>query len=290
MSTWFRILWHGPLERVAAFIPESGLLLVLGIVLGVVMHYTGFGRKEVEDGGDFFFSLLLPLIILPSGYFLDAKVFLGGVELLLILMHAIVGTIITAVTIGLLVWVAAPILVTPIPVLQALAFGALLSATDPVAVLAIFEQAHVTSRLFNLVAGESLINDAAGITLYGFFVQLTLQQADDNSFPPVAVGWAFLQFLVISLGGLVFGLIGGALAALTSRFSDRLGVLEPIMVVLFSFLVYVTADWVGISGIIALFTCAVVQSFFADRNMREGSRLGTRSLVSKREKIIVMCF
>lgn len=152
VSTWCRIVWHGPLRRVAAWIPESGLLLVLGVVLGVIMHFTGFTRSEVEHFGDGFFLLLLPLIILPSGYFLDAKVFLNGLELTFILLHAIVGTVANALAIGLVIWIASPVFLAPIPVLQALAYGSLLSATDPVAVLAIFEQAHVSSRVFNLVS------------------------------------------------------------------------------------------------------------------------------------------
>jgi NhaP-type Na+/H+ or K+/H+ antiporter len=268
LSTVARVVWHGPLRRIAYWIPESGLLVSLGLLFGLVFHYSGsVDVYEVEGIGDVFFELLLPLIILPAGYFLDSRVFLYGFKLVLILLHALLGTIISSISIGLLVWVASPLFLTPIPVLHALTYGSLLSATDPVAVLAVFEAAHVNPKvfnsythnqlsnhslshyqLFNLVAGEATLNDAVGITLYGFFLQLSDLYPDPNSFPAVAAGWAVLQFLVISLGGLVFGLCGGAIASLISRWSGVLGVLEPIMVVVTSMIVFVLADWLGISG------------------------------------------
>ena len=97
----------------------------------------------------------------------------------MILLHAFLGTFLSALVIGFCVFAAADLFTVPVTAFEALAYGSLLSATDPVAVLAVFDQIKVNAMLHNLVAGEAILNDAAGLTLYGFFVGL------QNSIPPV---------------------------------------------------------------------------------------------------------
>jgi hypothetical protein len=146
------------------------------------------------------------------------------------------------------------------------------------AVLAVFEQMKVNADLHNLVSGEAFLNDAAGLTLYGFFVQLG-NSVGESEFPPVDVAWAFLQFLVICVGGCAIGILLGLLGALESRFTQRSGALEPLIVLSHGLVAYMLAYWIGMSAIIALFSCALVMSFFVDRNAREGSRVGIRALL-----------
>jgi NhaP-type Na+/H+ or K+/H+ antiporter len=90
-------------------------------------------------------------------------------------------------------------------------------------------QIKVNAELHNLVSGEAVLNDAVGLTLYGFFVQLG-EIVGERDFPPVDVAWAFLQFFVICCGGCAIGVLLGLLGALESRFTERSGALEPLIV------------------------------------------------------------
>ncbi len=123
-----------------------------------------------------------------------------------------------------------------------------------------------------------MLNDAVGLTLYAFFVQLG-EIVGDQDFPAIDVAWAFLQFLIICFGGCAIGVLLGLLGALESRFTERSGALEPLIVLSHGLVSYVMAFWIGMSAIIALFSCALVMSFFVDRNAREGSRTGIRALL-----------
>jgi NhaP-type Na+/H+ or K+/H+ antiporter len=93
-----------------------------------------------------------------------------------------------------------------------------------------------------LVAGESTLNDAAGMTLYGFFLALsaTLNNEPISAAVPFV---AIAQFLVIALGGAAWGLLFGILASLTSRFSGAIAVFEPLYVLLFGSISFIFADW-----------------------------------------------
>jgi NhaP-type Na+/H+ or K+/H+ antiporter len=220
----------------------------------------------------------LPLILFPGAYYLDANTFLQGWEFTMILLHAFLGTILSALATGFILWAAAPVFAFPLSIFDSLAFGSLLSATDPVAVLAVFDQIKVNAYLHNLVSGEAVLNDAAGLTLYVFFVQLG-DIASSGEFPPIDVAWAFLQFFVICFGGCAIGVCMGLLGAFVTRFTEHSGVLEPLIVLSHGLVSYVLAFWIGMSGIIALFSCALIMSFFVDRNAKEGSRTGIRAML-----------
>jgi sodium/hydrogen exchanger 2 len=257
------------------------MLLVLGLLLGIVMWAANLFPPAIppaDPRSELFFLVLLPLILFPGAYFLDAKTFLKKWEFTLILLHAFLGTAISALAIGFSIWAAGAVFSVPIGVFNALAFGSLLSATDPVAVLAVFDQIKVNADLHNLVSGEAVLNDAAGLTLYGFFVQLG-DSIGESDFPAVDVGWAFLQFFIICFGGCAIGIVLGLLGALESRFTERSGVLEPLIVLSHGLVAYIIAYWIGMSAIIALFSSALVMSFFVDKNAREGSRTGIRAML-----------
>ena len=83
-------------------------------------------------------------------------------------MYAFSGTLISAVVVGSLIYAIGGIFanVPGLSLSESFAFGALISATDPVSVLAIMKDMGTDKRLFNLVFGESIFNDAVTIVLY----------------------------------------------------------------------------------------------------------------------------
>jgi hypothetical protein len=110
-----------------------------------------------------FFNLLLPPIILASGYELHQANFFRNIGS--ILTFAFAGTFISAIVLGLILWVY-----TRIPIdgfsmtfVDAISVGATLSATDPVTILAIFNTYKVDPKLYTVIFGESILNDAVAI-------------------------------------------------------------------------------------------------------------------------------
>ncbi|MGH0162332.1 UNVERIFIED_CONTAM: hypothetical protein FKN15_049500 [Acipenser sinensis] len=112
-----------------------------------------------------FFLFLLPPIVLDSGYFMPSRLFFDNIGA--ILMYAVVGTLWNSSATGLALWgiKQAGLMDKKVDagLMDFLLFGSLISAVDPVAVLAVFEEVHVNETLFIIVFGESLLNDAVTV-------------------------------------------------------------------------------------------------------------------------------
>ncbi|XP_025282284.1 sodium/hydrogen exchanger 5 isoform X3 [Canis lupus baileyi] len=154
-------------RKVTSLVPESCLLILLGLVLGgIVLAVAKKAEYQLEPGT--FFLFLLPPIVLDSGYFMPSRLFFDNLGA--ILTYAVVGTLWNAFTTGAALWglqqagFVAPRVQASF--LDFLLFGSLISAVDPVAVLAVFEEVHVNDTLFIIVFGESLLNDAVTVVLY----------------------------------------------------------------------------------------------------------------------------
>lgn len=151
-------------RKVTSLVPESCLLILLGLVLGgIVLAVAKKAEYQLEPGT--FFLFLLPPIVLDSGYFMPSRLFFDNLGA--ILTYAVVGTLWNAFTTGTALWgLQQAGLVAPrvqAGLLDFLLFGSLISAVDPVAVLAVFEEVHVNETLFIIVFGESLLNDAVTV-------------------------------------------------------------------------------------------------------------------------------
>lgn len=145
----------------------------------------------------------------------------------------------------------------------AMVFGAVLAPTDPVAVVAVFRRLHMPSRLINLVESESLLNDGTGVVVFGIAVGL-LSGASGMSWTSAA-----LQFVRLSAGGLGFGLVSGLVLSLLTRRIDDPQV-EISVTVLAAYGSYLVADYLGLSGILAVVGAGlVIGNYGRPRGMSE---------------------
>lgn len=147
-------------------VPESCVLIVLGTIVGVVIHLTEIKGSIPTFSSERFFFILLPPIILESAYSLHDKTFFNNIRT--ILLYAVVGTLINVFLVGSSLFVVEQFGWfgrEDIPLVECFTFSTLISAVDPVAVLAIFQELGVNKSLYFLVFGESLLNDAVVITL-----------------------------------------------------------------------------------------------------------------------------
>ena len=118
---------------------------------------------------------------------------------------ATVGVVLFTVLIGGLTWILFALLGIPVPFVYCLLFGALISPTDPIAVLALLKQLKAPKALEVTIAGESLFNDGVGVVLFLGLLEVTI---GGHGFDPARL---VLLFLRESVGGTVFGLAAGYL-------------------------------------------------------------------------------
>ncbi|XP_016103857.1 sodium/hydrogen exchanger 5 [Sinocyclocheilus grahami] len=165
-----KILFHLS-QRFTTAVPESCMLILLGLVLGAVVLIASKKQPYQLDPG-LFFLFLLPTIVGDAGYFMPARLFFDNLGA--ILMYAVVGTLWNAFCTGFCLYGVKMAGVIDEKVnaglMDFLLFGALISAVDPVAVIAVFEEVHVNETLFIIVFGESLVNDAVTVVLYKVYI------------------------------------------------------------------------------------------------------------------------
>lgn len=156
------------------YLPEASASLLIGLIVGGLANISNTEnsiRSWFNFHEEFFFLFLLPPIIFQSGFSLQPKPFFSNFGA--IVAFAILGTFIAAVVTAILVYLGGFMyLMYKLPFVECLMFGALISATDPVTVLSIFQELGTDTNLYALVFGESVLNDAVSfmINVISFYV------------------------------------------------------------------------------------------------------------------------
>ena len=164
------------------------------------------------------------------------------------------GVIISTIVIAVLFWGAGQILSSPISFAWALVFGALISPTDPIAVLAMLKQARVAKTLEMDMAGESLFNDGVGVVLFTILLAAAMGSSGESGIDFVELG---RLFFVEALGGAALGFVTGYIAYLAMRAIDD----YPVEVLISLALVtgtYALAQPLHVSGPIAVVVTGVI--------------------------------
>ncbi|XP_064409327.1 sodium/hydrogen exchanger 3 [Latimeria chalumnae] len=277
-------------HKVTSVIPESALLIVLGLLLGGVVWAADRSASFTLTPTVFFFYLLPP-IVLDAGYFMPNRLFFGNLGT--ILTYAVIGTIWNAATTGLSlygIYLSGLMGELDIGLLDFLLFGSLIAAVDPVAVLAVFEEVHVNNVLFIIVFGESLLNDAVTVVLYNVFDSFVA--VGEENVTGVECIKGIVSFFVVSLGGTLLGIIFALLLAFVTRFTKHVRIIEPAFVFLISYLSYLTAEMFTLSAILAITFCGICCQKYVKANISEQSsttvRYTMKMLASGAETIIFM--
>ena len=206
-------------------VPSSVAAIIIGCLLGLVLRLAGadaapslsFLHSVLFFNEEIFLYLLLPPIIFEAGFSLLRRTFFHN--LATILTFAVVGTLLTMLIVGTACQLAGSAgwfavgredaldFRTP---KDAFTFGALISATDPVATLSIMGAFNVDPLMYTLVAGESVLNDAVAIVL----VRILNELGAEAFAQPSALLLGATQFLLVSCGSL---LVGVGIAVCSSR-------------------------------------------------------------------------
>ncbi|XP_015175172.1 PREDICTED: sodium/hydrogen exchanger 3 isoform X4 [Polistes dominula] len=275
--------------RLSKIFPESCLLIVVGVVVGLLLFQASSVHVSPLTP-DTFFLYMLPPIILDAGYFMPNRLFFD--HLGTILLFAVVGTIFNTLSIGASLWVLGKFNVfgCETPLLDMFLFSALISAVDPVAVLAVFEEIHVNEILYIVVFGESLLNDAVTVVLYHMFETYSEMGPSRIEYTDILSGLA--SFLVVAIGGTIIGVIWGFATGFVTRFTNQVRVIEPIFIFVMAYLAYLNAEIFHMSGILAITFCGITMKNYVEANISHKShttvKYTMKMLSSSSETIIFM--
>ncbi|XP_058060833.1 sodium/hydrogen exchanger 6 isoform X3 [Anopheles bellator] len=230
---------------------------------------------------EIFFNIILPPIIFHAGYSLKRKYFFRNLGA--ILMFAIIGTTLSAFLIGALMYgfvQLMPKLKSSFTFLDTLYFGALISPTDPLTILAIFSDMHVDVNLYALVFGESVLNDAVAIVLSGAIQNYGEHYSSNGEFE----GHAFLRslgdFFSVFAFSLLIGASMGCVTAMMTKFTRirDFPLLESALFVLMSYSTFLIAEAAELTGVVAVLFCGICQAHYTYNNLSDDSRIRTKQI------------
>jgi len=254
-------------------LPESAAVILVGLAVGFFARVLSSSKQEMEFLSfqpEVFYFLLLPPIIFEAGYTLRRKQFFQNI--VAISLYAVVGTLISTFVIGYVTYFLGRmgmISIDTSDALEPLMFGALISAVDPVATLSIMGSSELNCHplLYNLVFGESVLNDAVSIVLYHSFQRFYLNRGAVQD--SLAIVMAMVNFAVVSIGSVVVGtMIGlGCSYLFKNTEINRYPHFEISLLVLFAYGSYAFAEALELSGIMALFFCGIMLAHYNTYNL-----------------------
>lgn len=198
-------------------IPHTILLVLIGAFLGAISFIPTFSfLAEFQLTPELLFYLLLPTLIFESAYHMDVRKLVADSSIILLL--SVGSFLVSALLVATGLFYALPLLSIDVPFTVCLLFGSLISATDPVAVLALFKEYGAPRRLSLIFEGESLFNDASAVALFLIVLGFTIDGGDTVTSFISGVG-TFLSMLSV---GVLFGLlIGGVFCFLVGYARDN---------------------------------------------------------------------
>lgn len=233
--------------------PYTVGLVLAGLVLTFVPALS-FELPELIS--ELILALFLPPIVFEAAYQLDTTELRNNGALLAMLttVGVIVSTLIVAIIVN---W-----LIPGMGLLVAAVFGALISAIDPVAVIALFKESHVEKRLETLVEGESLLNDGTSIVIFTIVLAAAMAGGEFSIWDGI------IDFLRFAIGGLLVGaLIGYVVARILYYIDDVL--VEMTLTTCLALGSFLIAEQFHTSGVLAVLMAGLIHGRMGFSNMSE---------------------
>jgi CPA1 family monovalent cation:H+ antiporter len=240
-------------------IPYTVALVLVGLILSFFPNFLNFSVSS-----ELILAILVPPLLFEATLHLNWAVLKN--DLVSVLLLAIVGTLMGTFIVGAIV-----VRVLDIPFVAALAFGALISATDPVAVISFFRTLGVTKRLSILVEGESLFNDGVAIVIFN--LAISAAALGGGSAAGISLTEAISEFVKVAFGGLGIGLILGFAVAYTilNNVDDHL--IEVATTVVLAYGAFVIAEALNLSGILAVVAAGLMVGNVGMQNISPTTQL-----------------
>ncbi|KAJ8376061.1 hypothetical protein SKAU_G00066410 [Synaphobranchus kaupii] len=324
LTTWlFR-------KRQIRCVHETGGAMLYGLILGLILKYTdrqwnkeaghvhgcaslnhtppslaanitvdNDRHKHVGNQMTFapevFINLFLPPIIFQGAYSLNQRNFFQNFGS--VLTFAFLGTVISCAVIGASMYGFVKLMVLlgqardgDFHLTDCFFFGALISATDPVTVLATFTELRVDPDLYILLFGESVLNDAMAIVLT-YAISTYSQSGGHQTFNASAFFLSIGHFIAVFIGSLSIGFSFTIVTALISflpylfwahltKFTrlSEFPLLETGLFFLLSWSAFLSAEACGLTGIVAVLFCGITQARYTFHNLSAEAKTRTKQL------------
>ncbi|CAE7471736.1 SLC9A8 [Symbiodinium necroappetens] len=267
---------------------EAISTILVGIGLGAVaaafpeVNRSTFQKLEDMSARQFMLVFIAP-IIFAEGYGMKSQQFFDNITR--ILLHAFLGTLISALVVAVAIFYLVPLTgALKLELAECLAFGAMISSTDPVTTLAIFKEQSLAEKgrghLYYSVLGESILNDAVAIALFGSFADLVRSGEVIDAAVSARI---FLNFLKVFVASTLIGVAGGLATAFLLK-SARLGagssegehfyfnIPEIGVALVLAYVPFLAAEACDLSGIVAIMFAGITMRHYAHFNLTQVTR------------------
>ncbi|SLN18540.1 Na(+)/H(+) antiporter ApNhaP [Roseivivax jejudonensis] len=260
-------------------LPYSVILAGLGIVIGAAASF--FLRTDLTDAlnpvaeailnfpvrSNVFLYVFLPTLLFQVTLGMNLRRMLD--DWVPIVVLAVVAVVFSTVVVG---WSLST--VSGLSIVTCLLVGAIVSTTDPSAVVSIFRSIAAPRRLARIVEGESLMNDAAAIAIFGLLMGFVMQGVPDPELGP-----ALARFPLILLGGAGVGVLFGQAAVMAMAAFGRFELAQLSLSVAVPYLAYIAAEQIlGASGVIAVVAAGLTVNVSAPGALSPGTWQNMREM------------
>ena len=232
--------------------PYTVALVIAGLI---VSFGPPFGLDVTPE---LILGLFIPPLVFEAAFHIEFSTLKEN--LISILTLAVPGVILSTFIVGGVLSYGAGI-----PLNVALVFGALISATDPVAVVSLFRTLGVSHRLGMVVEGESLFNDGTAIVVFNLALAATLSGT-------FSLTTGLFSFLKVSFGGLIIGIVVGWIGAqLIARLDDYL--IEITITTIVAYGAYLSAESFHVSGVLAVVAAGIANGNLGPKGMSPTTKI-----------------
>jgi CPA1 family monovalent cation:H+ antiporter len=218
-------------------VPYTIALVVVGFFAGLLRVFP-----EIKLTQDLIFFLVLPPLLFEGALNMDLDELRTNFRSISVLAFG--GVFLSVIATGYLIHY-----LLNIPLLLALLFGAMITPTDPVSVLATFKELGTPKKLTTVMEGESILNDGTGIVIFSILLEMIR-----GSFDPLN---GILTFFFVVVGGAAVGLAIGYISYKILGFIDDHQI-EVAITLIIAFSTFILAEYLHVSGVIAVVAAGLV--------------------------------
>jgi len=248
------------------FVPALSMPIIQ-VALGVIIALLPI-EFTLQLNPELFMVVFIAPLLFNDGIMADKKTLWKLKNPIILLAFGLVLS--TVLVVGYLVHFLTP----SIPLAAAFALAAALAPIDAVAVGALAQRIKIPHTIMGLLEGESLINDASGLVSFQFAIAAMVTGA-------FSLMWAGIELVIISVGGVIVGLLFTYLKTRFVRWLRSLGMenvtLHILIGILTPFIVYLLAEYCKVSGILAVVASGIMHSFEREKINPETADLNISS-------------
>jgi CPA1 family monovalent cation:H+ antiporter len=251
----------------------SLLASLILIVIGLLNPDFFSETKKIVSSIDFHTALMkvmLSFLLFAGAIQIDINQLKK--ESLAILTFSTIGVLLSTIIVATLFYAVTKIFGMPIDFIYCLLFGALISPTDPIAVLGILRKAKIPSTLEMKISGESLFNDGVAVVVFVTIYEVITSGIQNTS--AVKIAWLFIKE---AGGGIAFGVLLGYIGFWVLKSIDNY-IVEVLITIAIVMGGYLLADNLHISGPLAMVMAGIITG---NKSMEEGMSDITRDYINK---------